>query len=695
MTVRNVKKNLAGQQDLLPGVGPYGQIRRGVTVSMDGPAKSYIELWKSYCGDAYVGTFEDGFTATTGNVAVSLILGRAYRYTGATQVTVAKDSSPDISWSELVVSTDSLLVREALRRSYAEAGYNLVDGSFEAGGTVNVAADVLLYEAAGVAYSWGGPFPYTVGKNSTPATTGGISPTGNWFYAGGAVVYLKNISDISGYNGAAEAIFITNPISGGIFSYDASPATTDPYLSILAANGKWYSRIFEHKSAKFYGVGQSNVDNSTQLNIAANSGGAVVLPDGVIGFSNGIVTDYSDPNFPNEISPSGRTTIKGSSINNTLLKYSGVGYAIKRIGLDIDQQSHQGIHSNDGLEDFTLFNTSTYLGVGIYLQNKAHMKISNIRAKNFETGLELVGCLSSSMSDVYADGNDIGLLIRQSTFSAPNALHMNSIFAKNNRKAGISGLLGASNKISGFTVEGNGTTAGDVSQGGVLLELSGGNGSAAVEMSSGYFEANCGIADLQLINVTSQNITVRLSEVLFRRDSNVRFTTNNIVLRSLGGGTLTLITDGCTFESVGTYVPSASRPFVDYGEACNWIDRGSTFNETTSLSGGPALGYRMPTHGYSRFGQVNADGTISIGSNGISVVKEAVGTYLVSYAATMPKAFGSLTGSYIATAIANGPFAVNATCEKVSERAFRVYTRTTPDGALADVAFFWEVNTLA
>jgi len=117
MTVRNVKKNLAGQQDLLPGVGPYNQIRRGVAVSMDGPAKSYIELWKSYCGDAYVGTFEDGFTATTGSVAVSLTLGRAYRYTGATQVTVAKDSSPGIGWSELVVLTYSLLVREALRRN--------------------------------------------------------------------------------------------------------------------------------------------------------------------------------------------------------------------------------------------------------------------------------------------------------------------------------------------------------------------------------------------------------------------------------------------------------------------------------------------------------------------------------------------------------------------------------------------------
>ena len=44
-------------------------------------------------------------------------------------------------------------VREALRRSYAEAGYNLVDGSFEAGGTLVNPNDVLLQESTGKAFS--------------------------------------------------------------------------------------------------------------------------------------------------------------------------------------------------------------------------------------------------------------------------------------------------------------------------------------------------------------------------------------------------------------------------------------------------------------------------------------------------------------------------------------------------------------
>ena len=65
-------------------------------------------------------------------------------------------------------------VSEALRRSYAEAGYTLVTGSFEVGGTVTTATDVLLYEAEGKAYTWGGTLPKVVTAGSTPVSAGGI-----------------------------------------------------------------------------------------------------------------------------------------------------------------------------------------------------------------------------------------------------------------------------------------------------------------------------------------------------------------------------------------------------------------------------------------------------------------------------------------------------------------------------------------
>lgn len=55
--------------------------------------------------------------------------------------------------AEIDPAAASFLAIEALRRSYAEAGYNLVDGSFEAGGTLVNANDALLHEASGKAFS--------------------------------------------------------------------------------------------------------------------------------------------------------------------------------------------------------------------------------------------------------------------------------------------------------------------------------------------------------------------------------------------------------------------------------------------------------------------------------------------------------------------------------------------------------------
>ena len=70
-------------------------------------------------------------------------------------------------------------VTEALRRSYAEAGYNLVDGSFEEGGTLTSSSDVLLHKATVAAYAWSGVFPKVVSAGTTPSTSGGIG-VGAW-----------------------------------------------------------------------------------------------------------------------------------------------------------------------------------------------------------------------------------------------------------------------------------------------------------------------------------------------------------------------------------------------------------------------------------------------------------------------------------------------------------------------------------
>lgn len=64
-------------------------------------------------------------------------------------------------------------VREALRRSYAEAGFNLVDGSFQAGFAIVNANDVALDGATGKAFS-GVAGTYPAGTS----TSGFVDPDG-------------------------------------------------------------------------------------------------------------------------------------------------------------------------------------------------------------------------------------------------------------------------------------------------------------------------------------------------------------------------------------------------------------------------------------------------------------------------------------------------------------------------------------
>lgn len=85
----------------------------------------------------------------------------------------------------LIYNTSKENDREQWRRSLAEAGLTLVDGSFEEGATVLEATDAVWHMAVGQCYTWGGTLPKTVPAGSTPETAGGVS-VGAWVSVGDA-----------------------------------------------------------------------------------------------------------------------------------------------------------------------------------------------------------------------------------------------------------------------------------------------------------------------------------------------------------------------------------------------------------------------------------------------------------------------------------------------------------------------------
>lgn len=129
--------------------------------------------------------------------------------------------------------------REALRRSYAEAGYNLVNGSFEAGGTLVNTNDVLLQESTGKAFS--GPAG-TVAAGTNPASGGFVNRSQSLLRAA-VMLNSEDIdqlgADVSEIN--SELLMLQKAQDWGKVAMDSKVANDS---RILVYRGSTFSRVF-------------------------------------------------------------------------------------------------------------------------------------------------------------------------------------------------------------------------------------------------------------------------------------------------------------------------------------------------------------------------------------------------------------------------------------------------------------------
>lgn len=168
-------------------------------------------------------------------------------------------------------SSTKVLTRESLRRSYAEADYNLVGGSFEAGGKLVNANDVLLQEYTGKAFSG----PAGVVAAGTDPASGRFVDVSNKLGVKSAVTLHEGkasahpISGVTGLRAELDALAVA---SGGI------TATND---RLVVVEGK-VATLEQRKSTclvNAVGTGAHHETVVAQLptNVAVNS--RYVLPN--------------------------------------------------------------------------------------------------------------------------------------------------------------------------------------------------------------------------------------------------------------------------------------------------------------------------------------------------------------------------------------------------------------------------------
>ena len=170
------------------------------------------------------------------------------------------DSTQWIEESPQGLSPDGLESRidEALRRSYAEAGFNLIGDFSNTGLVVNSVTDVVLLEPTGVAYSYNGGLPHTIGAGETPIRNplwvakdnqslrndltasggagliGGTAKPVTWVgFAGGADITGTTPSDAA-FSAANKA---SMHIPSGVYNLSSNWEPTDERASINSAAG--------------------------------------------------------------------------------------------------------------------------------------------------------------------------------------------------------------------------------------------------------------------------------------------------------------------------------------------------------------------------------------------------------------------------------------------------------------------------
>jgi hypothetical protein len=433
---------------------------------------------------------------------------------------------------------------------------------------------------------------------------------------------------VTGYYAAGDG-------GGGNYYYSAASTATVNGGSVVAALGgvgRWLLENAGVMNARVFGAYANNAnDDSTVLQTVWSTGGhAGVMPVGTYLFSQGINVTYNitSPAFPIPGAASGRIDVQGESQSNTILAYSGSGYAINLTGSGTNGTG-QGLLGLDRIGNFTLQNNAFNASVndGIYAQNKAWFEIDRVFVQYMNIALNLQSCYFVKVSRFTAGWCNYGIQMTTNAQGACNAVDFDGAVLQNCALAGFYGVAVGSNitfRNGGFESCG---TQGNNATGAIVATIGAYGYSGPFTVDNEYFEQNAGVADISLDNDTAAPLTVLVKTATFIRSSNTFYTNSNLSITNSGGGPVNVILQGVNFVSAGNYVPSASRPFwVGGSSAVRFFDMGgNTWNETVSLPQPFFSGRAVAILEFA-----GATGTATL-AEGATVSRSATGTYTVTF----------------------------------------------------------------
>src|SRR5574337_399643 len=363
---------------------------------------------------------------------------------------------------------------------------------------------------------------------------------------------------------------------------------------------------------------------------------------------------------------------------NSILTYSGTGYAINLTGSD-NTGTSQALHSLDNYRNFTLQDSAPTTNNGMSLTNKAWWKIEDVTFNLFNYGLNIDSCYAATVASCNFVSCNYGVQLTTTALGPPNLIRFDNCVFQTCYLLGVTGAsVGTGIIFNSCNFESCGQQ-GQPNQGAVLLSMSDTYGNVGpVIFDNCYFEGDAGVADIIINNAsTTHELTVVIKNCLFQRISNTNYVTNNINVTT-NGGPVNVILQGNSFYSAGTYVPSASRLFWAGGANVIFLDNGgNVYSETTSL---PAQteGHTVGATAFAMVQYYPSTATSVVLSN-CTMTKNSTGNYTVTFLKKPP------TGNYVASVTTDRGSSATTGIKYVaqSQSSFN-FTITNASGVLFD-----------
>lgn len=504
----------------------------------------------------------------------------------------------------------------------------------------------------------GGVVQWTQDNISTPAALANslrsdlAAPTGASLIGGGgqvvsSIAALRSLLKTSASkNARVTGYYAAGDGGGGSYWYDATDTTTaDNGGTVIVASdgGRWKLSRLHPITAKQLGAKGDNVNNDYPALQALFSTGlrGYKIPEGQWSFDTGLVSDYRTA-FPAPGNPSARFDVSGESMANTILSYTGAGFALNMYGSDT-AGAGQGVHSLDLLRNFTLqdkeFNRTSS---GMCMQNRAWWKVADVFCQYLDVASEFQSCYTGKVDNAYFSFSNVGTKLTTNAMGASNALTFDRCTWTGNIKQAVLGVAtGTANAWRGCDFEGNGTH-GDMGMGAVIMNVGAYGVAGPVKFEDCYFEANKGLADISIDNTTAQPLDVIIDGCFFNRTSATEYVKHNLSITSSGGGRVRVHLRGNSFASLGNYAPDAARPFwTGTADLVEFIDEGgNSYNETTSI-------VQPFTTGRVVCGDVSSAGARLNGPGFITASRLSAGVYRLVASGS---GFGKTTDFYSVTA---------------------------------------------